>query len=88
MSDDAELAVAREWLERFLGMYEGMDTKGSLDPVHAARVRAQELLDAGPTVEDPLTIANMMAAALPLDPRAVGLADDWREKLARVRGTD
>ena len=71
--------AAREWLTRVVDMYEGIDA-GPSDPVHAVRVRAQELLDAGPSPSDAFVIAGMMAEALPGDTRAASLALSWSEK--------
>jgi hypothetical protein len=76
--------AARQWLERFVGMYAGMDTGSEHDPVHTARVRAQECLDAGPKPSDPFTVAGMMIDALPGDPRANTLALPWLEDYVRA----
>lgn len=57
-------------------MYEGMDT-GPGDPVHAVRMKAQELLHAGPTDEHPPIIVKMIGEALPNDPRAATLDRSW-----------
>lgn len=63
-----------------------MDTGLASDPVHLARVHAQECLDAGPKPSDPFTVVGMMIEALPLDPRAVSLADSWlREYLDELK---
>ena len=71
--------AAREWLISVVNMYEGIDT-GPSDPIHVARIRAKQLLDAGPSPSDPLLIAGMIAEALPGDPRAEGLALSWSDK--------
>jgi hypothetical protein len=65
-------------------MYEGMDA-GPGDPVHDVREKARELLNAGPTKDDPLTIADQIAAALPGDSRAAALGEKWREELQRLK---
>jgi hypothetical protein len=74
--------AARQWLERFVGMYEGMD-RGPGDPVHAARVRAQECLAADPKPSDPFTVAGMMIDALPYDSRGTNLALPWLDEYVR-----
>jgi hypothetical protein len=83
VSDPADEA-AREWLNRFIDMYAGMDA-GPGDPVHAVREKAQALLDASSTEHDPLTIAREIAEALPGDSHAAALEDGWREELRRLR---
>lgn len=75
---DPVAAAAREWLIRLVDMYAGIDT-GPGDPVHDARVKAQEFLETGPTSSDPFVIAGMLAEALPGDERAAMLADSWSE---------
>jgi len=75
--------AARRWLERFDGMYAGMDTGSDLDPVHTARVKAQECLAAGPKPSDPFTVAGMMIDALPGDSRAINLAAPWLDEYLR-----
>jgi hypothetical protein len=60
-------------------MYQGIDS-GPNDPIHAARLRAQKMLDVGPTASDPLLIAGMIAEALPGDERAARLALSWSDK--------
>ena len=74
---------AAEWLERFIGMYAGIDS-GEGDPVHAVRVKARQLLEAGPTRDDPFTIAEEIAQALPGDGRAASLGGIWRDQLHRL----
>lgn len=71
--------AAREWLISVVNMYDGIDA-GPGDPIHAARVRAQEILATGPTRADPLLIAGMIAEALPGDERAARLALSWSDK--------
>jgi hypothetical protein len=79
--------AAREWLISVVDMYEGIDS-GPSDPIHAARMRAKAILDAGPTPSDPLLIAGMIAEALPGDERAAQLALSWSDKyLKAVRTT-
>lgn len=75
--------AARAWLTRFVGRYEGMDAGGS-DPVHSARVRAQEFLDAGPKPSDPFTICAIMIDALPNDVRAITQAATWLDSYLKV----
>lgn len=79
--------AARAWLERIDGMYEGIDA-GPTDPVHAVRDHARQLIKAGPTEDDPLTIAREIAAALPGDSHAAALADTWRTELDRMKADD
>jgi hypothetical protein len=87
MSQDDEVAAARETLQLWIDKLTGFgDTRN--DGVRAARERAQELIDAGPTVDDPFTIADMVTAALPGEPDGAHLADNWRETLRRLRGSD
>lgn len=83
MPDPASEA-ARSWLVRFIDMYQGMDT-GPGDPVHAVREKARELLDTGPTEDDPFTISEQIAVALPGDSHAAALGNGWREELDRLR---
>jgi hypothetical protein len=83
MSSDAVTQAATDWLNRFVDRYAGTDS-GESDPVHDVRVRAQQMLHAGPTRQDPFTIAEMLANALPNDERAAVLGDDWRDELSRI----
>lgn len=85
MADVSE--AARAWLERIDGMYEGIDA-GPTDPVHAVRERARQMIKAGPTEDDPFTIAREIAAALPGDAHAAALADTWRTELDRTKADD
>jgi hypothetical protein len=82
--DDPVAEAAREWLTRFVDMYAGMDTLAANDPVHAARVKAEELLKAGPTGNDPFIVAGMIAEALPGDERAASLAASWSERYVQA----
>lgn len=77
-----EAQYIREQLEVLVGTYEGMDG-GQGDPVHAVRERARELLESGsePTRSAFLEIADMLAAALPMDQRAVGMHMYWEGAL-------
>jgi hypothetical protein len=87
MPDPVEDA-ARQWLTRFVGMYEGMDAGGT-DPVHVARVRAQHCLNAGAKSSDPFTICGLMIEALPADERATTLATSWCQMyLEALQGLD
>jgi hypothetical protein len=79
---DPATEAAEAWLTRFIDMYGGMDA-GPADPVHAVREKVREFLDAGPTEDDPFTISEQIAAALPGDSRAAALGDIWREELER-----
>jgi hypothetical protein len=72
-----------KWLNRFIDMYAGMDT-GPGDPVHAVREKARELAD-GPTKDDPFTVSEQIAAALPGDSHAAALGDGWRKELQRLK---
>jgi hypothetical protein len=83
MSDPATEA-ARNWLNRFIDMYAGMDT-GPGDPVHAVREKARELLADGPTRDDPFTVSEQIAAALPGDSHAAALGEGWRKELQRLK---
>lgn len=83
---DPATEAARSWLTRFIDMYAGMDA-GPGDPVHAVREKARELLDAGPTEDDPFTILEQIAAALPGDSHAASLGAGWRKELYGVRNT-
>ena len=74
--------LARSWLTRFVGTYEGIDA-GPGDPVHAVRMRAQEFLDAGPTNEHPPIISRMIAEALPNDRRVATLGQSWDDEERR-----
>ena len=76
--------AAREWLEHFIELYAGMDTASETDPIRAAREAARSALAAGATQEDPYRIATMAADALPDDPRAAALADEWHAELLRA----
>jgi hypothetical protein len=76
--------AAQDWLTRFIDMYAGIDT-GPSDPVHAVREKAREFLDAGPTEDDPFTISEEIAAALPGDSHAAALEDGWRKELERLK---
>lgn len=78
---DPVAEAARQWLTRFVDLYAGIDT-GKGDPVHAAREKADEFLQRGPTRSDPFVVAGMIAKALPNDPRAASLEDDWRRLAA------
>jgi hypothetical protein len=78
---DPVAEAARDWLTRFVDMYEGIDT-GENDPVHEAREKAKEFLRDGPKRSDPFVIAGMMAEALPGDRRATSLAEDWNRLAA------
>jgi hypothetical protein len=80
----AETDAAREWLERFIGVYAGTDA-GEGDPVHAVRAHAREMLTLGPNPDDPFTICREIADALPQDQQAASLCDAWREDLERAR---
>lgn len=79
---DTTADLARGWLERFDNLYAGLDA-GEGDPVHSARIQAQEFLKVGPKTSDPFTIAGMMIDALPFDERAVNLALPWLEEYLR-----
>lgn len=79
-----EIDDAREWLQRFVDLYAGMDA-GEGDPVHAIRAHAREMLVVGPAADDPFTICKEMADALPEDRQAAGLCDSWREEFDRAR---
>ena len=83
---DPVAQAAALWLERLIGMYAGIDA-GEDDPVHPVRIRARLLFDAGPTRDDPFTIAEQIAAALPGDRRAATLGEAWRDELRRLEGT-
>jgi hypothetical protein len=85
MADPVEDA-AREWLTTVVDMYEGLDL-GPSDPIHAARMRAKQMLGAGPTSSDPLVIAGMIAEALPGDRRAAQLALSWSDKYLEAART-
>ena len=63
---------AAEKLDGFVGTYAGVDS-GPGDPVHPVREKARELLEAGPTQDDPFTVCALIAEALPMDSRAVSL---------------
>jgi hypothetical protein len=80
----AQTDAAREWLKRFVGIYEGTNA-GEGDPVHAVLAHAREMLVVGPTTGDPFTICREIANALPQDQQAAGLCDNWREELDRAR---
>ncbi len=80
---DPVASAAREFLDRFAGMYAGMDL-GEADPVHAVRVYALERLEAGPRSSDPFTVCAMMIDALPGDGRATTLATTWCEMYLRT----
>jgi hypothetical protein len=81
-----ETQAARQWLAVLVDMYAGMDA-GPTDPVHAVREKARALIDGTPSRQDPFTIAQQMAAALPGDHRATTLADNWRATLERIEGS-
>ncbi len=81
---DPVTEAAQGWLTRFIDMYAGIDT-GPSDPVHAIRAKAREFLDAGPTEDDPFTISEEIAAALPGDSHAAALEDGWRKELERLK---
>ena len=85
MSDPAEDA-AREWLQRFIDLYADADgdTESPGDPIHAARLAARSALSQGPTRKDPYRVALMAADALPDDPRAAALAEEWHAALVRA----
>lgn len=73
---------ARQRLERFVDKYEGMDMGGG-DPVHAARVRAQEALAAGPKPSDPFAIAEIMLDALPMDAEPMHFLLSWLDEYVK-----
>jgi hypothetical protein len=77
--------AARDWLERFIDMYAGIDA-GPGDPVHAVREKARELLEAGPTESDPLTISREIAQALPGDSHAAALEQALVDRIRRAVG--
>jgi hypothetical protein len=80
--------AAREFLEKFVGMYAGIDT-GKSDPVHPVRVQAQEFLDAGPKASDPFTVCAMIMDALPWDQHALNLVLTWLDEyLSALRRLD
>jgi hypothetical protein len=81
---DPTSEAARDWLNRFIDMYAGMDA-GQGDPVHTVRENARALLNAGPTEQDPFTIAKQIAEALPGDSHAAALEDGWRGELERLK---
>ena len=81
---DPVTEAAEVWLTQFSTTYAGMDA-GPGDPVHAVRERARELLEAGPTEDDPFTICEQIAAALPGDSHAAALGDGWRKELERLK---
>jgi hypothetical protein len=80
---DPVTEAAQGWLTRFIDMYAGIDA-GPGDPVHAVREKARELVNAGPTADDPFTISEEIAAALPGDSHAAALGDGWRKELERA----
>jgi hypothetical protein len=82
MADVSE--AARAWLERISGMYKGMDA-GPTDHVHAVREHARQMIEAGPTEDDPFTIAREIAEALPGDRHASALGNNWRDELGRIK---
>ncbi len=80
---DPTAQAAADWLGRVASMYAGIDI-GEGDPVHAVRMKALDLLQTGPTRNDPFTIADEIAAALPGDNRAARLSEMWRDELSRL----
>jgi MoxR-like ATPase len=84
MSNSPEDA-ARRWLARFVDLYAGMDSDSPDDPIHAARRAAKRALADGPTAEDPYRVAEMAAAALPDDPRAAALVEEWHAERLRAQ---
>jgi len=83
--------AARKWLSDFVERYAGIDAGERWgDPVHAARVRAQEFPREGPKPSDPFTIAGIVIDALPADERAVrqSLASWLDEYLLALREAD
>jgi hypothetical protein len=82
--DKRVIEAAEVWLTQFSNTYAGMDA-GPGDPVHAVREKAREFLDAGPTEDDPFTISEQIAAALPGDSRAAALGDGWCKELERLK---
>jgi hypothetical protein len=79
----AETDAAREWLERFIGIYAARD-EGEGELVHAVRAHAREMLAVGPTPDDPFTICREIADALPADQPAASLCDTWSGELERA----
>ena len=61
-----------------------MDTESPNEPSHSARHAAQSALAEGPTHDDPCRVALMAAQALPDDPRAAALTEEWRAALLRA----
>jgi hypothetical protein len=51
----------------------------------AVREHARQMIAAGPTEDDPFTIAREIAAALPGDSHAAALADTWHTELDRMK---
>jgi hypothetical protein len=80
---DSVADAARQFLERIVGMYAGMDA-GEGDPVHTVRVYAQERLSAGAKPSDPFTVCAMISDALPEDRHAFNLVLSWLDEYVRV----